>query len=138
MVVTGIFELLSFGLMFTDLFDKHRHTLPGSALASGLIGSWLGGFAGALIAALFARNRSSRRLRIGKWVILGNVIGLLLGAYFAAAVEIITAGIVGIDEFRKNPNFLYLPLGGGLIGGMLAGILAAACSTLSMRQSGRV
>jgi hypothetical protein len=137
-VVSSIFAMMITPLIFTDLFDNLRGKLAGLAFGCGLFGSSVGGFAGALFAALFARNRSPRRLRIGKWVILGDLIGLLIGAYFAAAVGIIAAGVVGIDEFRKNKNLIYLPIGGGLVGGMLAGILAAACSTLSMRQSGRV
>jgi MFS family permease len=134
MIVTGIWELISFGLMFTDFFDKLKQTLLGLALGYGLLGSYAAGFPGALFAALFARNRlPGRRLRIGKWVVLGNVLGLFFGAYLAAGSGIITAGFVGMDEFKKNEKLMYLPMGVGLVAGTLAGLLAAACSALLVR-----
>jgi hypothetical protein len=142
-IVTTIFSFVFFGLAYAGLagdFDKIHGTLAALAGLCALMGSCYGGFVGALVAALFAVNKSTRRrLRIGKWVILGSIIGLFLGAQLAAGAGIIAAAVVGLEKMSEDKGRLvvFLQLAVGLVAGLLAGFLAAACSAFSTWSYGK-
>ena len=132
-IITSIFAALVLGVTFGILGDRDypRETLLGLAGGCGFMGSQLGGFAGGVMAALFAvRGSSAKTRRIGWWAVLGSVLGLLFGAAVAAGAGIMSAGIFGIEESRKTQSFMFLILGAGLSAGLLAGIIAALCSIL--------
>jgi hypothetical protein len=136
MIVAGICLLLSIGLTFTKPFEKLHGTGPALVLLCGLMGTWYGSFAGAVIAALFAAKwPSGKRLRIGNWAILGSIMGLVFGALLTAGAGIIVAAVIGIEELSKSgEEMVLLTLGVGLTGGVAAGILAAAFSLLTRKS----
>jgi hypothetical protein len=130
---------------FTPNAEKHTAgvrgtTLDLSLLNSGL-GAYAGGLAGAIVGALGAPWRVTRKgSSIWKGSCLGAVLGLVVAAIYVGVVSLILGDLGGQLLDEKRETFVLVSLVAGAIVGILAGVIASVLYRLQGRgsQSGAI
>jgi len=123
--------LLACAIALFAITDPLRGTFLGLIVISAVLGTSGAGLLGGIVAALFARKGpAGRRAPLGRWALLGAILGAIPGWNVGASTGAVCALLYGLDHVRSlGGSYAAVPSLVGLLGGVMGGAISAVASS---------